>query len=437
MSSPVIRSASSAPRRNVSVARSTSTSASRMGLPASRAMSRPSSSRRALMPGADLAQDPAALVGGQRAGDLERGDGRLDGLLVLGLGGVERRAGRRRRVGRVGDDERVGGLDPAAGEEDGVRLGAGDDGHGGGLLGDAGCGTVAIVHPRPADAATLERGTPRWRRYATDLRDAPARPARDARPPREARPRRDATGTTRTDAAEATAKQLVRLGDLQDRFWAEAKRSVLVVLQGIDAAGKDGTINKVMEAFNPQGCPVTSFKVPSAEELAHDYLWRVHKARPAQGRDRHLQSLALRGRPRRARPRPRPARRLVEALRPDQRVRADPHRERHDDRQVLPVDLEGRAARAVPGALRRPDEALEVLDGRPRRSASAGTTTRPPSTTRCRRPRPPGRRGTSSRPTASGSANLAVATILADTIADLKPAYPPVAPDLPPDLVIE
>jgi PPK2 family polyphosphate:nucleotide phosphotransferase len=90
-------------------------------------------------------------------------------------------------------------------------------------------------------------------------------------------------GFEKTDAAEATARQLVRLGELQDRFWAEAKRSVLVVLQGIDAAGKDGTINKVMEAFNPQGCPVTSFKVPSVDELAHDYLWRVHKATPRKG----------------------------------------------------------------------------------------------------------------------------------------------------------
>ncbi len=80
-----------------------------------------------------------------------------------------------------------------------------------------------------------------------------------------------------------TMEQQTRLADLQDRFWAEAKRSVLVVLQGIDAAGKDGTINKVMEAFNPQGCPVTSFKVPSAEELAHDYLWRVHRAVPRKG----------------------------------------------------------------------------------------------------------------------------------------------------------
>ncbi|MEO6206678.1 MAG: polyphosphate kinase 2 family protein [Candidatus Limnocylindrales bacterium] len=78
-------------------------------------------------------------------------------------------------------------------------------------------------------------------------------------------------------------RQLARLSDLQDRFWAEGKRSVLVVLQGIDAAGKDGTINKVMEAFNPQGCPVTSFKVPSTEELARDFLWRIHKAVPRKG----------------------------------------------------------------------------------------------------------------------------------------------------------
>jgi PPK2 family polyphosphate:nucleotide phosphotransferase len=90
-------------------------------------------------------------------------------------------------------------------------------------------------------------------------------------------------GFERAGALTATAEQLVRLGSLQDRMWAEAKHSVLVVLQGIDAAGKDGTINKVMEAFNPQGCPVTSFKVPSAEELAHDYLWRVHRAVPRRG----------------------------------------------------------------------------------------------------------------------------------------------------------
>ncbi len=90
-------------------------------------------------------------------------------------------------------------------------------------------------------------------------------------------------GFDKATGVAKTAKELERLADLQDRIWAEAKRSVLVVLQGIDAAGKDGTIKKVMEAFNPQGCPVTSFKVPSTEELAHDYLWRVHNRVPRKG----------------------------------------------------------------------------------------------------------------------------------------------------------
>jgi PPK2 family polyphosphate:nucleotide phosphotransferase len=76
---------------------------------------------------------------------------------------------------------------------------------------------------------------------------------------------------------------LARLTDLQARIWAEAKHAVLVVIQGIDAAGKDGTIKVIAGAFNPQGTPVTSFKVPSALELAHDYLWRVHQRVPAKG----------------------------------------------------------------------------------------------------------------------------------------------------------
>ena len=93
----------------------------------------------------------------------------------------------------------------------------------------------------------------------------------------------DTLGWDREDAEKQTAKELERLAELQDRLWAEDKHPVLVVLQGIDAAGKDGTIKKVMTAFNPQGSPVTAFKVPSAEELAHDFLWRVHKAVPGKG----------------------------------------------------------------------------------------------------------------------------------------------------------
>jgi PPK2 family polyphosphate:nucleotide phosphotransferase len=90
-------------------------------------------------------------------------------------------------------------------------------------------------------------------------------------------------GVDRETARRATARELERLADLQDRLWAEARRAVLVVLQGIDSAGKDGVIRKVMTAFNPQGCPVSSFKVPSVDELAHDYLWRVHRQVPRKG----------------------------------------------------------------------------------------------------------------------------------------------------------
>jgi len=90
-------------------------------------------------------------------------------------------------------------------------------------------------------------------------------------------------GHTKESAADELTAGLAGLTDLQDRLWAEGKHKVLVVLQGIDAAGKDGTLRHVMGAFNPQGCPVTSFKVPSADELAHDYLWRVHRAVPGKG----------------------------------------------------------------------------------------------------------------------------------------------------------
>jgi len=93
----------------------------------------------------------------------------------------------------------------------------------------------------------------------------------------------DRHGWTRDGAEKATAEQMTRLSDLQDRFWAEGEKSVLIILQGIDAAGKDGTIQKVMEAFNPQGCTVSAFKVPTPEELAHDFLWRIHKRVPANG----------------------------------------------------------------------------------------------------------------------------------------------------------
>jgi PPK2 family polyphosphate:nucleotide phosphotransferase len=73
------------------------------------------------------------------------------------------------------------------------------------------------------------------------------------------------------------------ISGLQNRLWAEEQRALLVVLQGMDAAGKDGTIRRVFSGVNPQGCRVTSFKAPSHAELAHDYLWRVHANCPRRG----------------------------------------------------------------------------------------------------------------------------------------------------------
>jgi PPK2 family polyphosphate:nucleotide phosphotransferase len=78
-------------------------------------------------------------------------------------------------------------------------------------------------------------------------------------------------------------KALKEIDGLQSVLYAERKRAVLIALQGLDTAGKDGTIRHVMSGVNPQGCQVTSFKVPSPEEAAHDFLWRIHKAVPGYG----------------------------------------------------------------------------------------------------------------------------------------------------------
>ena len=84
-------------------------------------------------------------------------------------------------------------------------------------------------------------------------------------------------------AYAAMEKNLSRLGELQSVLYAENKRSVLIVLQGMDAGGKDGTIKHVMGPLNPQGCKVFSFKGPTDEELGHDFLWRIHKHTPRTG----------------------------------------------------------------------------------------------------------------------------------------------------------
>ena len=87
----------------------------------------------------------------------------------------------------------------------------------------------------------------------------------------------------REAADAALVGDVPALVEWQTRLWAEGRRSVLLVLQGTDASGKDGTIAHVFSGVNPQGTRVTSFKPPTAEELAHDFLWRVHRATPRAG----------------------------------------------------------------------------------------------------------------------------------------------------------
>jgi PPK2 family polyphosphate:nucleotide phosphotransferase len=99
----------------------------------------------------------------------------------------------------------------------------------------------------------------------------------------------DPSGTPGFDGdKEAAGARLEELRDelsaFQERLWAEGKQSLLVVLQALDAGGKDGLIRKVITAFNPQGTRVTGFGVPTEEELRHDFLWRVHAATPGKGR---------------------------------------------------------------------------------------------------------------------------------------------------------
>jgi PPK2 family polyphosphate:nucleotide phosphotransferase len=86
------------------------------------------------------------------------------------------------------------------------------------------------------------------------------------------------------DVARALEKQRRRIQDLQERLYAENERGLLIVLQAMDTGGKDGTIKHVFGGVNPQGCRVSSFKAPSAEEANHDFLWRYHKSAPAKGR---------------------------------------------------------------------------------------------------------------------------------------------------------
>ncbi len=90
-------------------------------------------------------------------------------------------------------------------------------------------------------------------------------------------------GLNKEKTKARTAKLIAELDDLQNLLYAEGKHSILIVIQGIDASGKDGAMRNVFGKMNPQGVMVKSFKAPTAEELSHDFLWRIHNHAPARG----------------------------------------------------------------------------------------------------------------------------------------------------------
>ena len=91
-------------------------------------------------------------------------------------------------------------------------------------------------------------------------------------------------GWTKEEATSETLKLRARIGELQAKLYANTRQALLVVLQGMDCAGKDGATKSLLDAVNPSGTEVVCFKSPSSEELAHDYLWRIHRAVPNYGR---------------------------------------------------------------------------------------------------------------------------------------------------------
>jgi len=242
-------------------------------------------------------------------------------------------------------------------------------------------------------------------------------------------------GWDKQSAVRQTAKLDEHLFELQDRMWASAKQSVLVVLQGIDASGKDGTIRRVMTAFNPQGCNVSSFKVPTAEEAAHDFLWRIHRRTPGKGeiaifnRSHYEQVLVVRVH--KLEPRAVWSRHYDQIAEFEElltesgttvvkfflHISKDEQRQRIQERYDNPKkrwkfstgDLEERKL--------WDDYTSAYQDALSKTSTEAAPWYVIPANRNWMR-------------------NLAVSQILADTMADLKPDYPP-EPDLPKNLVIE
>jgi len=225
------------------------------------------------------------------------------------------------------------------------------------------------------------------------------------------------------------------LADLQERLYAEAvagtdRRRVLLVLQAMDCGGKDGTVKSVVGALNPEGVRITAFGAPTPEELAHDFLWRVHRAAPGAGlvgvfnRSHYEDVLAARVRslvPRR-----------VWRMRYDQ-INAFEDAQAADGVTIIKVMLHISYAEQRERLLARLDDPSKHWKFNPAISTTGRAGS--PSSRRTRTPspavRPRSTRGTWCRLTASGTATGAVANLMLAHLDDLAPAYPRLDLDIP------
>ncbi len=224
-----------------------------------------------------------------------------------------------------------------------------------------------------------------------------------AKPELAARSPQDTLGLESKEVARERRAELVdRIGALQERLFAEGSRSVLLVLQGLDGSGKDGVIRGVFTGINPQGCHVSSFRVPSSSRARA----RLPVARPcsaaAERGHRRLQPFPLRGRRRRATPPNRTRVGLEPQAGPHPRVGANARRRGHLARQGVPQRLEGRATGTHAGADRRSGASAGSSGRTISRSDVASTSTSRHGRTSSVRPRRSGRPGTSCPPTATG-----------------------------------
>ena len=236
--------------------------------------------------------------------------------------------------------------------------------------------------------------------------------------------------TSHRSALPEIQKHVARMDGLQYLLYAEGNQSLLIVLQALDAGGKDGVIRHLFTGMNPQGTTVVGFKQPSKVEAAHDFLWRAHRHTPGKGeivifnRSHYEDVLVVR------------VHELVpqvgvgETLRADQRLREDAGRERHPHAQVLSPHQPAGAAGALQAAPRRPGAAVEDQPVRLQRAQALVGLRRGLRGRHRARPARGMHRGTSCPSNHKWFRDLAISEIVADTLEDMDLKLPPTQVDI-------